>query len=138
MLSYKYLEHKTDVFIEVNASTLENAFLVAGYATIETMLNRNNVQEKKQKTLIINGIDLDYLLYNWLEELIILTITDGFAIKRMILSINKNKTYEMKSNIFGETLNIKKHKFKLEIKSPTFHLMDINELNNRIRFILDL
>lgn len=141
-MSYKYLEHNTDVFIEVMALTLEQAFITSAYATIETMLNRHVVESKTQKTLCVGGIDLQELLYNWLEELIILTITDCFAIHRVSIKIIQQKTtYTLHAIIFGDELDIQKHCFKLEIKSPTFHLMEINGSYNvkiKIRFILDI
>ena len=82
---------------------------------------------------------LKYLLYNWLEEMIILTITDGFAGKRILLDITKNDTYQINAEIFGETIDLKKHEFKVEIKSPTFHEMEIEENDKvRMKYLLDL
>ena len=83
---------------------------------------------------------MKYLLYNWLEEIIILTITDGFAGKRIITTISKDeKEYKINAEIFGETIDLKKHEFKVEIKSPTFHEMKIEQKDNVImRYLLDL
>jgi len=66
-------------------------------------------------------------------------ITEGFAIARFSLDISKNSTYELKSTIFGEPIDLKKHHFKVEIKAPTFHMMEIKQ-NNQVtmRFLLDL
>jgi SHS2 domain-containing protein len=39
----------------------------------------------------------------------------------------------------GEEINFEKHHFKMEIKSPTYHLMEIkDEKPVLMRFILDL
>jgi SHS2 domain-containing protein len=74
-----------------------------------------------------------------LEEIVTITIADGFAIRNFSVNIKKNKEYQIISNISGEKLDIKKHNFKVEIKSPTFHLMEIEE-NDEItmRYLLDL
>ena len=87
----------------------------------------------------MRGRNLLNLLYNWLEEIVTITITDGFAIRNFSVIIKKNKEYQIISNISGEKLDIKKHNFKVEIKSPTFHLMEIEE-NDEItmRYLLDL
>jgi SHS2 domain-containing protein len=79
------------------------------------------------------------LLYNWLEEIVTITITDGFAIKKFSVNIKKNTEYEIVSKVSGEKLDLKKHNFKIEIKSPTFHLMEIKE-NDEItmQYLLDL
>ena len=138
-MSYKYLEHSTDAFIEVKAKNLEEAFSVTGKSVVETIIDSNNIQEIEEKNIKVRGRNLLNLLYNWLEEIVTITITDGFAIRNFSVNIKKNKEYQIISNISGEKLDIKKHNFKVEIKSPTFHLMEIEE-NDEItmRYLLDL
>ena len=138
-MSYKYLEHSTDAFIEVKAKNLEEAFSVAGRSVVETIIDSNNIQEIEEKNIKVRGRNLLNLLYNWLEEIVTITITDGFAIRNFSVNIKKNKEYQIISNISGEKLDIKKHNFKVEVKSPTFHLMEIEE-NDEItmRYLLDL
>ena len=68
-----------------------------------------------------------------------MTITDGFAGKRIILTISKDEEYKINAEIFGETIDLKKHEFKVEIKSPTFHEMKIEEKDSvTMRYLLDL
>lgn len=138
-MSYKSLEHATDAIFEVNAANLEEAFVVAAKSVIETIIDTKTVDEKEEKTLAVSGIDLRYLLYNWLEEIIILTITDGFAVKTLDVKIEKNSDYKISAKLRGEKIDIKKHHFKVEIKAPTFHDMEIKQ-NGAVymRYLLDL
>jgi SHS2 domain-containing protein len=112
---------------------------VAGKSVVETIIDSNNIQEIEEKNIKVKGRNLLNLLYNWLEEIVTITIADGFAIRNFSVNIKKNKEYQIISNISGEKLDIKKHNFKVEIKSPTFHLMEIEE-NDEItmRYLLDL
>ena len=138
-MSYRYLEHSTDAIIEVTAPNLITAFEVAGKSVVETIIDPSKIEEKTMKHLSITGKDLRYLLYNWLEEVIILTITDGFAVKRISVKIENNQEYKIQAELFGEEIDIKKHGFKVEIKSPTFHEMDIHEGDQiTLRYLLDL
>ena len=138
-MSYKTLEHATDAIIEVTANSLKEAFEIAGISVIDTILDSSKVEENSSKKLTVKGKDLKYLLYNWLEEMIILTITDGFAGKKILLEITKNDEYQINAEIFGESIDLKKHEFKVEIKSPTFHEMEIEENNKvRMKYLLDL
>ena len=138
-LSYKFLDHATDAIIEVTADNLKEAFEIAGISVIETILDISKVDENNSKKLIVKGKDLKYLLYNWLEEMIILTITDGFAGKRILLEITKNGNYQIDAEIFGEAIDLRKHDFKVEIKSPTFHEMEIKQDDKVImKYLLDL
>ena len=138
-MSYKYLEHSTDAFIEVKAKTLEEAFSVAGKSFVETIIDLKNIQEIEEKNIKVKGRNLLNLLYNWLEEIVTIKITDGLAIRNFSVNIKKNKEYQIASKVSGEKLDLKKHNFKVEIKSPTFHLMEINE-NDEItmQYLLDL
>ena len=49
------------------------------------------------------------------------------------------KNIRINAEIFGESIDLKKHEFKVEIKSPTFHEMEI-EQNNKVimKYLLDL
>jgi SHS2 domain-containing protein len=138
-LSYKFLDHTTDAIIEVTAKNLKEAFLVAANAEINLTLDQDKVEEKDQKEFSAQGKDLYYLLFSWLEEIPFLLITEGFAIKRIELDIEKNGIYKIHAKAHGEALNFKKHNFKVEIKAPTFHDMEIRE-NDQVymRFLLDL
>lgn len=138
-LSYKSLEHATDAIFEVTAPNLEEAFVVAARSVIETILDVDSIEEKQEKTLVVSGKDLSYLLYNWLEEIIILTITDGFAAKTLTVQIEKNSEYKITSTLTGEKIDIRKHHFKVEIKAPTFHEMEIRQGDTvYMRYLLDL
>ena len=138
-MSYRHLEHSTDAVIEVTAPNLQNAFEIAGKSVVETILDSSKIDEKSKKTVYVTGKDLRYLLYNWLEEIVILTITDGFAAKKISVKIDKNDVYGIHAVLFGEEIDIKKHEFKVEVKSPTFHEMYIEQGNQiTLRYLLDL
>ncbi len=138
-MSYKLLDHATDAIIEVTASDLPEAFLTAANSVVETTLDRNTVEEKEEMVIKVQGKDLRYLLFNWLEAVIYQLITDGFAIKRIQLDLQKNEEYEISATSYGEPIDLKKHNFKVEIKAPTFHEMEILEGNEvKMKFLLDL
>ena len=139
LLSYRFLDHATDAIIEINAKDLKEAFSVAADAVINLTLDQDKVEEKENKEFVAQGKDLYYLLFSWLEEIPFILITEGFAINRIEFSIEKNEFYEIKAKAFGETLDLKKHNFKVEIKAPTFYDMVIrNEGEVYMKFLLDL
>ncbi len=138
-MSYKLLEHTTDAFIEVNAPNLKEAFTIAAQSVVDTTIERSTVDEKEEMVIKVSGKDQKYLLYNWLEAVIYQLITEGFAIKRFEVDLQKKDQYEITAKTFGEPIDLKKHNFKVEIKAPTFHLMEISEEREvRMRFLLDL
>lgn len=138
-MSYKTLDHATDAFIEVTAKNLEEGFQVAAQSVIETTLDPSTIQESEQKDITVSGKDLRYLLFNWLEELVFLLITEGFAIKRTKVKLEHSVKYTISATAYGEPIDLSKHKFKVEIKAPTFYEMEIDHSDTvRMKFLLDL
>ena len=138
-MSYKFLDHATDAFVEVRAKNLKEAFAVTADAIINLTLDQEKVEEKQQKEFSAKGKDLRYLLFNWLEEITFVLITEGFAIKKIEFEILENKGYQINAIAFGEPLDLKKHNFKVEIKAPTFYEMKIERKDGVfMRFLLDL
>jgi len=138
-LSYKFLDHATDAIIEVTAKDLKEAFAVAAHAEINLTLDQDKVEEKDQKQFSAKGKDLRYLLFSWLEEIPFLLITEGFAIKRIEFEIKENGGFQIDAIAYGESLDVKKHNFKVEIKAPTFYDMVIKQDDGvYMRFLLDL
>ena len=138
-MSYKFLDHATDAFIEVRAKNLKEAFAVTSDAVINLTLDQEKVEEKQQKEISAKGKDLRYLLFSWLEEITFVLITEGFAIKRIDFDILEDNGYQIKAAAFGEPLDLEKHNFKVEIKAPTFYEMKIEQEDGVfMRFLLDL
>ncbi|WP_316504175.1 archease [Nitrosopumilus sp.] len=142
-MSYKFLDHATDAIIEITAKDLKEAFSVTADAVINLTLDQDKIKEKDQKEFSAQGKDLRYLLFSWIEEIIFVLITEGFAIKRLEFNIRrsegKDDRYKINAKAFGETLDCAKHNFKVEIKAPTFYDMEI-KINDKVymRFLLDL
>jgi SHS2 domain-containing protein len=129
----------TDAFIEVTGNTIDEAFENAGVSVVDIILDFKSVENKEDRKIEIKANDLKGLLYSWLEEIIILTITDGFAGRTFSVKITKNDMYHLLAKISGEEINFEKHHFKMEIKAPTYHLMEIKEEKQVLmRFLLDL
>ncbi len=138
-MSYKFLDHATDAIIEVRAKNLKEAFSAAADAVINLTLDQDKVEEKEQKQFSAKGKDLRYLLFSWLEEIPFVLITEGFAIKRTEFEIKEKNGYEIDATVFGESLDFKKHNFKVEIKAPTFYEMEIRTGKEIfMKFLLDL
>ena len=138
-MSYKFLDHATDAFVEVTAKDLKEAFALTADAVINITIDQDKVEEFDEKEFSANGKDLRYLLFSWIEEITFVLITEGFAIRRIEFDISENNGYLINAKAFGEALDLKKHNFKVEIKAPTFYEMKI-EQNDGVfmRFLLDL
>ena len=134
------LEHMTDALIEVEADTLEHAFELAAKALIDVMIDVDKVDSKEEFSVSVEGHDLESLLYNWLEYVMIMLVSDHIALNRFRVSIINRRGYTLDAKLYGEPLDLDKHNYKVEIKGVTYHMMSIQKEGDRYRltFLLDL
>jgi SHS2 domain-containing protein len=139
-MSYRMLEHMTDALIEVEADTLEYAFELAARALIDVMIDVDKVDSKEEFHVSVEGHDLESLLYNWLEYVMIMLVSDHIALNRFRVSIINENGYMLDAKLYGEPLDLDKHNYKVEIKGVTYHMMSIQKEGDRYRltFLLDL
>ncbi len=139
---YRFLEHVTDALIEAWGETLEEAFSQAGLALFETMLDTSSVYPKTSEEIQTAGHDEKELLYNYLEELLLL-----FEVKQLALgsftvtSIAPTQgEIRLEGKAGGEPYDRARHNGKVEVKGITYHLMEIEKqpAKTTVRFLLDL
>ena len=139
---FEFLEHTADVYIAAYGRDLTEAFEDAAIAMFETMTDTGSVEPKIEESVEVEGHDKQALLYNWLEELLIL-----FEVKNLLYSRFKIQKLEetaegfrLKAKVYGEPFKKKKHKQKVGVKAVTYHQMEIQEDPEKVtvRFILDI
>ena len=121
---------------------MEEAFSQAGLALFEIMLDTKNVRPKTSEEILTSGHDEKELLYNYLEELLLL-----FEVKQLALgdftvsSITPTQgEVRLKGKTGGEPYDRARHNGKVEVKGITYHLMEIEKHPAKVtvRFLLDL
>ena len=139
-MAYVFLDHATDAQVEVRAREMKGALKDAAYATIDIMLDRKRVDTIESRQILVESDTIHDMLYGWLEEIIYQTVTEGFAVRRMEVTYeNKSGQYMVRANLSGEPLDTRRHRFKVEIKAPTYHEMDIEQNGGiKMKFLLDL
>ncbi len=132
----------TDAEIEAYGRTIDEAFENAGRAVEDLMVDVGSVSPVDSKQLELRANDLDSLLYQWIESLISLEDSEGLLFSRFSCKISKTsqREYTLLAKLAGETFNPDKHEQKTAIKAPTFHDMQISEMEGRVtmRFLVDL
>lgn len=142
MCGFRFEEHTADIIIEAWGDTLEQVFEEAAKGMYEAMTDINNVSKKIQYCVDIEGIDLENLLYKWLEELLIVTDSKNIVFcdfKVEFVEKTKN-TYRLQGCAYGEKFDRNKHRAKTEVKAITYHQMRICEEGGewKLRYTLDI
>lgn len=137
---YELLEHSTDALVEVRAPTMNGALQDAAYSAIDIMLQRDVVARMERYTVHVAAPTLHEMLYEWLEEIVFQVVTVGFAIRDVDVTYSDaDNTYGIDATLYGEPLDVDKHRFGVEIKAPTYHRMHIDTSDMiMMRFLMDL
>ncbi|RLF79143.1 archease [Thermococci archaeon] len=130
MKRWEHYEHTADIGIRGYGDTLEEAFEAVAIALFDVMVDVRKVEKKEVREIEVKGEDLYSLLYNFLEELLILHDTEGLVFGDFEVKIEKTEQgYRLKAKAYGEKLS-EKHEPKEEVKAITYHEMKIKQLTS--------
>ena len=139
---FEFLEHTADAYIAAYGESLEEAFENAALATFEVMTDLKKIKPKVEETVELEAHDESALLYNWLEEFLIMFETTGNLYSRFkVLNIGKTPSgLKLKAKAWGESYDPERHPSKVGIKAVTYHRMEIVKKPKAVtvKFILDI
>jgi len=137
----RFLEHMSDVYVEAYGPTMEDAFREAGLALFDVISDTKDVNPKLEREVYAEGFDMHSLLYNWLEQLLLLFELEGFLASSIeVHAIEKSDdVFRIRATVKGEKFDPSRHKHGIGIKSVTYALMEvIDEDVKKVRFVLDI
>ncbi len=136
-MQYKFLPHTADVKFQAFGKTLEEAFKNSAYALAKTITDYKKIKPTTEKTIEIESENQESLLYDFLEQFLILLDSEGFLLNKIkSLKITKNK---LTAKIVGDT-HPEKYKSDTHIKAVTYQQMFIKKEKGQyiIQVILDI
>jgi SHS2 domain-containing protein len=116
---FEVLPHTADVGLRVTASTLSSLFEDAGCGFFSLIVEQLlEIRPRQQKHFELSGGDVEYLLFDWLNELLF-----TFELERMLfcefqVSIDSEG---LRATARGEQLDPTRHHLTHEIKAITYH-----------------
>jgi SHS2 domain-containing protein len=141
MRKYKFLEDVAiaDSAFEAEGESLEELFEACAQATFEVMAETKTVQPRNKVEIELKCDDLEELLFNWLAELIYLKDLKATLFSRYKIKIEKPDGYKLHAFMWGESIDVKKHKVKIDVKAVTYHLLEVKKMDDKwtAKVILD-
>ncbi len=143
---FDYLEHTADVYILAYGANIIELLENAGIALFETMTDTSKINGRIYRNIEAHGVDLENLLYRWLEELLTIYYSENIMcgeirVNKFIVSRENNEIdYTAIGLCKGEEFDTEKHESKVEVKAVTYHLMKILREENgwKAYFVLDI
>ena len=123
--------------IEAKGKTLKKAFENAASGMLSIMTEPEKVEEKEFYSLKVKGKDEKELLVAFLSELLYKYEVNDFLPKRVNISRLTDK--DLKAEVYGEKIDLKRHTIDTQIKAITYHQLVIEKNKDwKIRVIFDI
>ncbi len=87
MKKFEFLEHTADAKIRAYGKSFEEAFQNAAFAMASLMYEPKMVAAEKIEKITVHGNDREQLLYNFLEELLVLQDSKQFVMHGFVVSV---------------------------------------------------
>lgn len=159
-MPYKFLENLTlaDVAFEARGKSLEQVFTAAAQALAATQIKSlRSIKPRVRKEIFVSSLELEELLFKFLDELVFLKDKDLLIFSKFNLRIERIKKIQkkvlrkgMKDKIkihyhlncvaYGEKLNQKKHDMLVDVKAITMHMFSVAKVPGgwMARVVLDV
>jgi len=143
---FKIISHTADVGIDVAADSIEALFIDAAKGWKYCVIEDSLTEARSEKELQFSAASREDLMVQWLNELnFYLTVKEWIlhkVVECRIKPVDSGKREEWTGNLLinGEPLNYEKHEICIEIKSVTYHQLEIREINSqyKTRIIFDI
>lgn len=139
---YRYLEGiaTADVAFEAWGATLEETFLAAADATLNTMVAEiGTVAPRERRVFSLAADSLDLLLFDLLQELVYHKDADRLLLRVRDLRIEETGSgYRLHGDAVGETIDPGRHPLLADVKAVTLHRLSVEKTPSGWRAVVVL
>jgi len=139
---YRYLEEiaTADVAFEARGATLEEMFLAAADATLNTMVEEiGTVAPRERRAFSVAADALDLLLFELLQELVYLKDAERLLLRVRDLRIEETRAgYRLHAEAYGETIDPGRHPLLADVKAVTLHRLVVERTPDGWRAVVVL
>jgi SHS2 domain-containing protein len=126
MLKYEFVEHTADLTFKACGRDLNKLFENAAEALESTLIMLEGVALRETTTIEMTSDSCEDLLYDWLAELLVTFEVNRFAVKKCIVNI---AGLSLNAECWGERIDPNKHTLNTEVKTVTYHNLQIKKNN---------
>ncbi|NJL44491.1 MAG: archease [Nitrosarchaeum sp.] len=119
MKPYEFLEHTADVKFRAYGATLSEAFANAARALFVVVTDVSRVRPVVTRTVKVSSARLRSLLYDFLEELIVLQDAEGFLLSDVRELVVDESAYSVVATIVGDLFE-GQYDLTCQIKAVTY------------------
>ncbi len=115
--------------IRAYGSSMAEVFENCALGMMSLMLDPGTVRQEKRVELSASGGDRASLLVSWLAEILFRVEAEGYAFGAF--EVRDLSELTVRGSGLGEPLDAARHALTLEIKAPTYHMLELKESEGR-------
>ena len=120
-----HIDHTADLGINVYGNTQAELFSHAALSLMGFVTDLERVQERLEKSVVIEGSDPTDLFIDFLREILYLINGEGFLFR--VISLDITASGHLHALIKGEYTDHQRHEIKTEIKAVTYHQATVTQ-----------
>src|SRR5687767_4899340 len=123
---YELFEHTADLGLRAKAADLNTLFADAGLGLFAMIVeNLNEVRPARTLNFHLKGGDREYLLFDWLNELLFTFDAEHLLLSEFKVQVNEEG---LVAEAKGERLDSSRHRLDHEVKAITYHGLKVEQL----------
>ena len=116
---YEFFDHTADLGLRARSVDLNTLFVDMANALFAAIVEDvTTIQSTQSFAVEVVGVEVDYLLFDWLRELLYRFDADHVLFARFDVHVNATG---LKATVFGEPIDPKRHVLAHEVKAITYH-----------------
>jgi SHS2 domain-containing protein len=121
---HEVFEHTADLGLRVRAATLNDVFCEAATGLFATIVDLDGVRPAQERAFRIEGTEPDYLLFDWLNELLFVFDSEHLLFCEFDVWIDQAG---LSARARGEPLDEARHTLDHEVKAITYHGLKVEQ-----------
>lgn len=124
---HETFDHTADLGLRVRAADLNTLFAEAGEALFAAMVDDlEDVRPLSEQTVELAGTDREFLLFDWLRELLYRFDAEKWVFCRFAVTVRPDG---LTATVTGEPLDPARHRLSHEVKAITYHELRVEQLD---------
>ena len=135
---FETFDHTADIGLRVRASSLEELFADAARGLTSLLLeNPEEVRPTIEDSIALPSSEIDYLLFDWLNELLFRFESQGLLFAEFTIRIDDQG---LQATMRGEHCDRTRHRMAHEVKAITYHGLSVEQTESgwQTELILDI
>ena len=140
MKKFDVLEHTADAKFKAYGKSIEQAYENAAFAMVGLMYAPEMIAAEKIEKITVHGKDMEQLLYNFLEELLVLQDAKSFVMHGFVTHLRIIKAKDkirLDAEVIGDEIK-DEYEVRPVVKAMTYAEIKISEKPIYVQFVVDI